>query len=72
MGGRKGWPAPARKAHLAQAGCPGMAGPEKIDVKRAEDDKANAAKLAMLRELAKAAKPIGVEKKDEPKASKKR
>ncbi|MEA3137418.1 MAG: hypothetical protein QOJ26_1500 [Thermoplasmata archaeon] len=41
-----------------------MAGPEKIDVKRAEDDKA---KLAMLRELAKAAKPIGVEKKEEPK-----
>jgi hypothetical protein len=35
--------------------------PEKIDVKRAEDDKA---KLAMLKELAKAAKPIG-EKKDE-------
>lgn len=46
-----------------------MAGPEKIDVKRAEDDKA---KLAMLRELAKAAKPIGVETKDEGKAQKKR
>lgn len=49
-----------------------MAGPEKIDVRRAEDDKANAAKLAMLRELAKAAKPVGVEKKDEGKAQKKR
>jgi hypothetical protein len=42
--------------------------PEKIDVKRAEDDKA---KLAMLRELAKAAKPIGVEKKDDGKKGKK-
>ncbi|MHB1260862.1 MAG: hypothetical protein ACYC2H_04015 [Thermoplasmatota archaeon] len=49
-----------------------MAGPEKIDVRRAEDDKANAAKLAMLRELAKAAKPVGVEKKDEGKTQKKR
>jgi hypothetical protein len=48
----------------------GMA-PEKIDVKRAEDDKANAAKLAMLKELAKAAKPIGVETKEEPKKGKK-
>ncbi|HUR24739.1 MAG TPA: hypothetical protein VM327_01845 [Candidatus Thermoplasmatota archaeon] len=45
--------------------------PEKVDVKRAEDDKANAAKLAMLKELAKAAKPIGVAKKDEPKKGKK-
>ena len=61
----------SRKAHVAGLGCPGMAGPEKIDVKRAEDDKANAAKLAMLRELAKAAKPIGVEKKDEGKKGKK-
>lgn len=50
----------------------GMAGPEKIDVRRAEDDKASAAKLAMLRELAKAAKPVGVERKDEGKAQKKR
>lgn len=40
-------------------------GPEKVDVKRAEADKD---KLAMLRELAKQAKPVGVEKKDdEPK-----
>lgn len=46
-----------------------MAGPEKIDVKRAEDDKA---KMAMLRELAKAAKPIGVEKKESDKPAKKR
>ncbi|MFA5944298.1 MAG: hypothetical protein WC876_07530 [Candidatus Thermoplasmatota archaeon] len=41
-----------------------MAGPEKIDVKRAEDDKAMAAKIALLKELAKQAKPVGVEKKD--------
>jgi hypothetical protein len=43
-------------------------GPEKVDVKRAADDKD---KLALLRELAKAAKPIGVEKKEEPKKGKK-
>lgn len=48
-----------------------MAGPEKIDVRRAEDDKANAAKLAMLKELAKQAKPVGVEAKDEGKKGKK-
>ena len=42
---------------------------EKLDVKRAEDDKA---KLAMLKELAKMAKPVGVEKKDAGKAGKKR
>jgi hypothetical protein len=49
---------------------PGMVpGPEKVDVKRAADDKA---KLAMLRELAKQAKPIGVEKKDEGKPAKKK
>ena len=35
-----------------------MAGPEKIDVKRAENDKAMAAKIAMLKELAKMAKPV--------------
>lgn len=46
----------------------GMPGPDKVDVKRAADDD----KMAMLRELAKQAKPIGVEKKDEGKASKKR
>lgn len=43
-------------------------GPEKLDVRRAEDDKA---KLAMLKELAKMAKPVGVEKKDEGKKGKK-
>ena len=43
-------------------------GPEKVDVKRAEDDKA---KLAMLKELAKMSKPVGVEKKDEGKKGKK-
>jgi hypothetical protein len=32
--------------------------PEKIDVKRADQDKANAEKLRMLKELAKATKPI--------------
>jgi hypothetical protein len=63
----QGIPATARKAHLATPGSPRMAGPEKIDVRRAEDDKANAAKLAMLKELAKQAKPVGVEKKDERK-----
>lgn len=42
--------------------------PEKMDVKRAENDKA---KLAMLRELAKKAKPIGVPLEDEPKKEKK-
>jgi hypothetical protein len=36
------------------------AGPEKIDVKRAADDKA---KMALLKELAKQAKPVGVESK---------
>ena len=51
----------------ARAGLPGMPGPEKIDVKRAADDKD---KMALLRELAKAAKPIG-EKKDEGKKGKK-
>lgn len=38
--------------------------PEKLDVKRAADDKD---KMALLRELAKQAKPVGVEKKEEPK-----
>lgn len=42
----------------------GMA-PEKVDVKRAGDDD----KMAMLRELAKMAKPIG-EKKEDGKADK--
>ena len=46
-----------------------MPGPEKVDVKRADADKD---KLAMLRELAKQAKPIGVEKKDEDPPKKKR
>ena len=36
--------------------------PEKVDVKRAADDKD---KMALLRELAKQAKPVGVEKKEE-------
>lgn len=45
-----------------------VAAPEKVDVKRAADDKD---KMALLRELAKAAKPIGVEKKDEGKKGKK-
>jgi hypothetical protein len=37
----------------------GMApGPEKVDVRRAQDDKAQAEKLRMLKELAKATKPI--------------
>lgn len=44
----------------------GMA-PEKIDVKKAADDD----KMAMLRELAKQAKPVGVPKKDEGKPAKK-
>lgn len=43
-------------------------GPDKVDVKRAADDKD---KLAMLRELAKAAKPIGVPAKEEGKKGKK-
>ena len=40
---------------------PMAAGPEKVDVRRAEDDKA---KMALLKELAKQAKPVGVESKD--------
>lgn len=36
---------------------PAMA-PEKLDVKRAADDKANAEKLRLLKELAKATKPV--------------
>ena len=44
-------------------------GPEKVDVKRAADDKD---KMALLRELAKQAKPVGVEKKDEEAPKKKR
>lgn len=43
--------------------------PEKLDVKRAADDKD---KMALLRELAKQAKPVGVEAKDDGKAAKKR
>ena len=44
-----------------------MPGPEKVDVKRAADDD----KMAMLRELAKQAKPVGVETKDAGKKGKK-
>jgi hypothetical protein len=44
-----------------------MPGPEKVDVKRAADDD----KMAMLRELAKQAKPVGVPKKDDGKDAKK-
>lgn len=43
--------------------------PEKVDVKRGADDKD---KMAMLRELAKQAKPVGVEKKSGGKPAKKR
>jgi hypothetical protein len=42
-----------------------MAGPEKIDVRRAADDKAAAEKLALLKELAKQSKPVDVESDDE-------
>lgn len=44
--------------------------PEKVDVKRADEDKANAEKLRLLKELAKQTKPVGVEKKDEGKKGK--
>jgi hypothetical protein len=41
--------------------------PEKIDVRRADEDKANAEKMRLLKELAKQARPVGVETKDEGK-----
>ncbi len=47
-------------------------GPEKVDVKRADNDKAAADKMALLKELAKMSKPLGVEKKDDGKVGKKR
>jgi hypothetical protein len=39
---------------------PGPAGmaPEKIDVKRADQDRANAEKIRLLKELAKQTKPV--------------